>query len=117
MKSPLTLASVFPFQKTMYCLIIIFAVMGGVDAIMHNIISSCLQLNTDKDFRGVVFSLYSLMNNVMKPISISVGGVLGEYFHIGKVITITMLVGIITLFLYFRNNDLLDFMTIYKDTD
>lgn len=84
---------------------------------MHNIISSCLQLNTDKDFRGVVFSLYSLMNNVMKPISISVGGVLGEYFHIGKVITITMLVGIITLFLYFRNNDLLDFMTIYKDTD
>ncbi len=49
------LASIFPFQKNPYCFMIIFAAMGCVDAIMHNIISSCLQLNTHSDFRGVVF--------------------------------------------------------------
>ncbi len=109
------LLSIFPIQKNGYLIITIFVVMGCTDAIMHNIISSCLQLNTDNNFRGVVFSLYSLMNNIMKPVSISLGGILGEYFPVGNVITIIMILGIITLALYFRNKDLLDFMTIYKN--
>lgn len=111
------LVALFPLQTNRFLLILLFAVMGCIDAIIHNIISACLQLNTDKNFRGVVFSLYSLTNNVMKPISISVGGILGEYFPAGRVITVTMILGILTLCLYFRNQELLRFMSLREGTD
>lgn len=106
------LSAIFSFQKNTYCIVIIFAVMGYIDAIMHNIISSCLQLNTDSDFRGVVFSLYSLMNNIMKPISVSIGGILGEFFSIRNVITITMILGIVVLIFCYRNKKLLNFFSL-----
>lgn len=108
------LAAIFPVQKNAYFLAAVFFLMGCTDAVIHNIISACLQLNTDAEFRGVVFSLYSLTNNVMKPISISIGGILGEYFDIGKLIMVIMIAGIIALGFCFRNKALLDFMTLYK---
>ena len=104
--------SIFPILNNYKMIAILFIIAGIFNSIMQNIIISSIQINIEPDMRGRVFSAYSMLLNILKPIGYTIGGFLGELISIRVIITSSFIITFIIIAIFNRNKEFKRFMSL-----
>lgn len=88
-----------------FILMIVFGVLGaGFNSVENVIVGTTLQEIIPQNMRGKVFSLVGTVMGGLSPISMAIGGILGEYYPIKWVIAVSLIIAlIISIFLCLSN--------------
>ena len=90
------------FNKNIITSMMIFFISGFFNSIRQIIIVSSLQENLDKDHKGITFSFYSMVLNLVKPVSYMAGGILAESINISYIIAVVFIVSVFIVFAFIR---------------
>ena len=82
-----------------YMFMLVLALIGGFFlAIVNVMINTTIQMTVPADKRGKVFSLVQMVTTGLTPISMALGGILGEFFPIRSIIFICFIFILFTFF-------------------
>lgn len=97
---------IIAIRQELFGIMAIFLIIGGFfNSILNVLLLSTIQITTPQEMRGKVLALMSMMTQGLTPISMALGGAIGEIFPIRNVMEISFLIVllVITPFMFNKN--------------
>ncbi len=103
--------ALFPLWDNVILMIALVFAGGFFNSIVNVLISSIIQLTVPQNMRGKVFGFLNTLSQSLTPIAMAIGGVLGEFFPIKYVISLSfVIIGVLCIPLLFSKS-LKDFIS------
>lgn len=97
--------ALFPLWKDVLLMILLLFTGGFFNSIVNVLINSVIQLRVPQNMRGKVFGFLNTLSTSLTPIAMATGGILGEFFPIKYVISLSFLmIGIFSIPLVFSRS-------------
>ncbi len=100
----------FPLFESFYLMLVLVFIGGFFNAIVNVLLQTIMQLQIEQRMRGKVMGLLEMLTGGLTPVSMAVGGVLGEFLPIKWVISAAFVVSGLIVLPQLWSNEIRDFM-------